>query len=166
MLDQFGAVALCVNVQRGRLERVLRAPAQFQILLEDYMSRFVENPTDFSAECMCKGGLCAIGRENFLFLDNGNELAAVGRLQTKCGHIVIIPDASSQDEALLYHTSCQRMTDVVSQIFRSHLQAPASLPQASPEMTLGTLYRRRITISYDRCRAKVEGFRFGGTPQG
>lgn len=121
------------------------------------MSRFIENPTDFSAECTCKAGLCAIARENFLFLDDGNELTAVGRLQTKCGHVVIIPDAS--DKAVLYHTSCQRMSDVVSQIFEDAIGAPASLPHApSAEMTLGALYRRRVAISYEHCRAKVEGF--------
>jgi hypothetical protein len=132
----------------------------FEILLEDYMSRFIGNPTDFSAECTCKGGLCAVARENFLFLDEGNELAAVGRLQSRCGHVVIIPDASGA--ALLYHTSCQRMSDVVGQIFEDAIAAPASLPHApSAEMTLGALYRRRVTMSYDTCRAKVEGFRFG-----
>jgi len=121
------------------------------------MSRFIENPTDFSAECSCKGGHCAIVPENFLFLDDGNELAAVGRLQSKCGHVVIIPDESG--EAVLYHTSCQRMSDVVSQIFEEHLGAPASLPHAaSAEMTLGALYRRRITIAYEHCRTRVEGF--------
>jgi hypothetical protein len=124
------------------------------------MSRFIGNPTDFSAECTCKGGLCAVARENFLFLDEGNELAAVGRLQSRCGHVVIIPDASGA--ALLYHTSCQRMSDVVGQIFEDAIAAPASLPHApSAEMTLGALYRRRVTMSYDTCRAKVEGFRFG-----
>lgn len=126
------------------------------------MSRFVENPTDFGAECMCQGGRCAIDRENFVFLDGGNELAAVGRLQTRCGHVVIIPDTSGEAQTLLYHTSCQRMSDVVSQIFRDALGAPASLPQASPEMTVGALYRRRVSISYDHCRATVEGFGFGG----
>lgn len=126
------------------------------------MSPFVENPADFSAECRCRGGRCMIARENFLFLDDGNELAAVGRLQTRCGHIVIIPDASARGRAVLYHTSCQRMTDVVSQIFRDALGAPATLPQAaSAEMTLGALYRRPLTLPYERCRAKVEGFAFG-----
>jgi hypothetical protein len=123
------------------------------------MSRFIENPTDFSAECTCKAGLCAVARENFLFLDEGNELAAVGQLQTRCGHVVIIPDSAGA--ALLYHTSCQRMSDVVSQIFEDAIGAPASLPHApSSEMTLGALYRRPIAISYDRCRSKVERFRF------
>jgi hypothetical protein len=129
------------------------------------MISFVENPKDFSAQCTCQGGRCAVDRENFLFLDDGNELAAVGRLQTKCGHVVIIPDSSGDAHALLYHTSCRRMSDVVSQIFRDALGAPASLPQASPEMTLGALYRRRVAISYDHCRAKVESFGFAGAPQ-
>lgn len=126
------------------------------------MSRFVENSTDFAAECACKGGRCAIVPENFLFLDDGNELAAVGRLHSKCGHVVIIPDAAEQGHAWLYHTSCQRMSDVVSQIFHEALEAPSSLPQVTPEMTLGALYRRRVTLAYDVCRAKVASFRFGG----
>lgn len=125
------------------------------------MSRFVENPAEFSAQCTCQGGRCAIARENFLFLGDGNELAAVGRLQSRCGHVVIIPDASSQTGALLYHTSCQRMTDVVTQIFEPYLGEAASLPQsASPEMTLGALYRRPVAMSFHRCREKVERFGF------
>lgn len=121
------------------------------------MSRFIENPTDFSAECACKAGLCAIARENFLFLDEGNELAAVEQLQARCGHVVIIPEASGA--ALLYHTSCQRMSDVVGQIFEDAIGAPASLPHApSSEMTLGALHRRRVTISYEQCRTKIERF--------
>lgn len=125
------------------------------------MSRFIDNPTDFSAECTCKGGRCVVARENFLFLDDGNELAAVGRLQTRCGHIVITPDASRKGHAMLYHTSCLRMTDVVTQIFSNHLGAPATLPHAaSPEMTMGALYRRSVAMPYDRCRAQVEDFAF------
>jgi hypothetical protein len=27
-------------------------------------------------------------------------------------------------------------------------------------MTIGELYRRRVTIAYAACRAKVDGFRF------
>lgn len=130
------------------------------------MSRFVENPTDFAADCVRQNGQCAVLRENFLFLDDGDEFAAVNQLQRKCGHVVIIPDASTEGRALLYHTSCQRMTDAVSQIFQGHLSAPASLPpHASSEMTMGELYRRRVAISYDHCRAKVEGFGLGGTPR-
>ncbi len=129
------------------------------------MSRFVENPTDFAADCVRQNGQCAVVRENFLFLEDGNESAAVNQLQRKCGHVVIIPDASAKGRALLYHTSCQRMTDAVSQIFQGHLSAPASLPHASSEMSMGELYRRRVAISYDHCRAKVEGFGFGDAPR-
>lgn len=120
------------------------------------MRRFVENPTDFAAECVRQKGRCAVSRENFLFLDDGNELAAVDQLQKKCGHVVIIPDAAGR--AWLYHTSCQRMTDVLSQIFENALGAPARLPQATPEMTLGELQRRSLAVPYDRCRAKVAAF--------
>jgi hypothetical protein len=35
---------------------------------------------------------------------------------------VIIPDMSCEGQALLYHTSCQRMTDVVTQIFQNCLE--------------------------------------------
>ena len=126
------------------------------------MTKFLENPTDFAADCLRQNGQCEVIRENFLFLDDGNELAAIGWLQRKCGHVVIIPDTSSKGQAWLYHTSCQRMNDAVSQIFRDHLGAPASLPHATMELTIGTLYRRRVTISYDHCRVRVDGFGLGG----
>jgi hypothetical protein len=134
--------------------------ARRKILTEDYMTRFIENSTDFAAECACQGGRCTIDRTNFLFVDDGSELTAVSKLQAKCGHVVIIPDASGAQQALLYHTSCRRMSDVVSQIFLGDLGAPSSLPQASSEMSLGALYRRRVAMPYDRCRAKVDGFGF------
>ena len=124
------------------------------------MKQFVQNPIHFAADCVQKDGRCSVVRKNFLFLDDGKELAAVDYLQKKCGHVVIIPDASYEGRALLYHTSCQRMTDVVNQIFPDCLEAPVSLPQAPSEMTVGELHRRSITISYDDCRARVEGFGF------
>jgi hypothetical protein len=130
------------------------------------MSKFVENPIDFAADCGREHGQCGVARENFHFLDNGNELAAVGKLQRQCGHVVIIPDTSGKGHAVLYHTSCQRMTDVVTRIFQDKLGPPASLPQSFPEMTVGELYRRSLAIPYDRCRVKVEGFGFGGPSQG
>ena len=129
------------------------------------MSQFVENPTDFSPECRLQDGRCAVVRENFLFLDDGTELAAVDRLQWKCGYVVIIPDTSYKGTALLYHTSCQRMTDVVRLIFQDCLEAPVGLPQYASEMTLGELHRRCVTISYDDCRARVDDFGFQGAPQ-
>jgi hypothetical protein len=124
------------------------------------MSAFLRNPTHFAADCARHDGQCEIFRESILFLDDANELAAVSQLQTKCGFVVIIPDASRQERALLYHTSCQRMTDVVKQIFEHHLEEPASVSRAASEMTLGELYRRCVTISYDHCRAKVASFNF------
>ena len=99
-------------------------------------------------------------RENILFLDEENELAAVERLQMKCGYVVITPDMSRKGKALLYHSSCQRMTDVVTRIFEDCLEAPASFAQPISELTLGELYRRSVTISYDDCRVKVDDFRF------
>ncbi|KPK17463.1 MAG: hypothetical protein AMJ67_13415 [Betaproteobacteria bacterium SG8_41] len=126
------------------------------------MSKFVENPTHFAADCVRQNGQCTVVRENFLFLDDGNEFAAVHQLQRRCGHVVIIPDTSGKGQAWLYHTSCQRMTDVVSQIFQDHLGAPASLRHAASEMMVGELYRRQVSISYDHCRARVEGFGFQG----
>ena len=70
------------------------------------MDRFAQNPSDFSAECGRQQGPCAVVRENVLFLDDGNELAAVDRLEMKCGYVVIVPDRSAANGALLYHTSC------------------------------------------------------------
>jgi hypothetical protein len=134
-------------------------------LFDDQMSQFVKNPTSFSVECKRQDGLCMVVRENFLFLDDGNELAAVGHLQWKCGYVVITPDISYKGKALLYHTGCQRMTDVVKQIFQDCLEAPVSLPQRPSEMTLGELHRRCVTISYDDCRVRVEGFGFQDAPQ-
>jgi hypothetical protein len=129
------------------------------------MSQFVENPTTFSAECRRQNGQCKVVRENILFLDDGKELAAADHLQSNCWCVVIIPDRSYKGTALLYHTSCQRMTDVVKQIFRDCLEAPVSLPQRPSEMTLGELHRRCVTISYDDCRARVEGFDFQGASE-
>lgn len=124
------------------------------------MGRFVTNPTGFSADCARENGQCAVVRDNFFFLDDGEEPAAVAYLQERCGYVVIIPDVANADHALLYHTSCQRMTDVVSQIFRDSLEAPAKLPQHFSEMTVGELHRRRVTIPYDDCKLRVEGFSF------
>ena len=129
------------------------------------MSRFVENSTDFAAECMRKNGHCMIARENFVFLDDEKGLATVDQLQWKCGYVVITPDTSHKGKATLYHTSCQRMTDVVRQIFQDCLEAPASVPQRASETTLGEVHRRCITLSYDDCRERVDGFGFeGGSP--
>ena len=129
------------------------------------MSQFVENPTDFAADCLRQDGRCTVVRENILFLDDGNELAAVDHLRWKCECVAIIPDMSSKGQALLYHTSCQRMTDVVKQIFQDYLDAPVSLPQSASEMMVGELHRRCVTISYDDCRARVEDFDFQSASQ-
>jgi hypothetical protein len=124
------------------------------------MKQFVQNSVHFAADCVQKNGRCSVVRKNFLFLDDGKELAAVDYLFKKCGHVVIIPDASYEGHALLYHTSCLRMTDVVNQIFPDCLEASVSLPQAQSEMTVGELHRRRVTISYADCKERVEGFGF------
>lgn len=129
------------------------------------MNQFVQNPIHFAADCACQNGRCPVERKNFLFLDGGKELSAVDHLQTKCGHVVITPDMSDEGRALLYHTSCARMTDVVNRIFQNCLEAPVSLPQSASEMTIGELHRRCVTISYDDCRVRVEGFGFQGAPQ-
>jgi len=130
------------------------------------VSQFVENSVHFAADCAQQKGQCRVVRENILFLDDGKELAAVDRLQRKCGHVVIIPDASpGKGKALLYHTSCERMTDVVRQIFRDCLESAVSLPQSNPEMTIGELHRQRVTISYDDCKARVKEFRFQDASQ-
>ncbi len=125
------------------------------------MTRFVENPTDFAVDCVRQDGRCAVVRENFLFIDHGNELLAVDQLLRKCGHVVIIPDGS---QALLYHTSCQRMSDAVSQIFQGCLGAPTGLPHTSQEMTVGEFFCRTVAMPYDRCRATVESFGSWDTP--
>lgn len=125
------------------------------------MNQFVKNPTDFSEVCRLHDGQCEVVRENILFLDDGEELAAVDNLQRKCGSVVIIPD-KPKGTALLYHTSCQRMTDAVKQIFQDCLEAPVSLPQHASEMSLGELQRRAVAIPYDDCRARVEAFGFQG----
>ena len=124
------------------------------------MGRFVENPVQFAADCACREGRCVIDRDNFLFLDDGDDLAAVDRLQSRCGNVVIAPDPSDRRRALVYHTSCDRMSDVVGQIFLGHLGTPESLPQADPEMSIGALYRRGVAIAYDDCRARVARFPF------
>jgi hypothetical protein len=124
------------------------------------MSQFMKNSVHFAADCVRQGGQCMILRDNFLFLDDGKELAAVDFLQVKCGHVVIIPDHTSNGNALLYLTSCQRMAHVVGQLFADCLEPPVSLPQASPEMTVGELHRRRVTIPYPECRVRVDGFDF------
>lgn len=129
------------------------------------MSQFVENPDDFSAECRLQNGRCMVVRENILFLDDGKELDAIDRLQWKCGYVVIIPDTSHKERSLLYHTSCQRMTDVVQQIFPDCLEAPVGMPQHASEMSLGELRRRCVNISYDDCRARVDGFGFQDASQ-
>ena len=124
------------------------------------MTKFVENPVHFGAECERQNGKCAVVRENILFLDNSEEHVAINFLQKKCGHVVIMPDNSDNSHALLYHTSCERMTDVVSRIFQDQLGTPARLPQSASDMTVGELHRRSVSISYADCRQKVQGFRF------
>jgi hypothetical protein len=123
------------------------------------MPRFLENPSDFAAECARQKGRCAVLRENFLFLEDGSELAAVEALQRECERVVIIPDPSSEARAWLYHTSCRRMTDAVGQIFAADLGAPAPLPHAAPETTLGELHRRSLALSCTLCRARLDAFR-------
>jgi hypothetical protein len=124
------------------------------------MTSFVKNPVDFAADCARENGQCVVARENFVFLKDGNEPAAIKELQMKCGRVVFVPDKARKGSTLLYHTSCQRMTDVVTRIFKDALGAPASLPLGATEMTVGELYRRPVAISYEGCRSKVENFAF------
>jgi hypothetical protein len=123
------------------------------------MGRFVENPVHFAADCVRQGGQCMVARKNFVFVDDGQELDAVDQLQRTCGQVVLIPDRS-RGNASLYHTSCQRMADVVRQIFADCLEAPVSVPQSYSEMTVGELHRRSVVMPYDECRAKVDRFDF------
>jgi hypothetical protein len=129
------------------------------------MTQFVQNSTDFSAKCSHHNGLCKVARENILFLDDGKEPAAIDRLQSECGYIVIIPDVSHKEQAHLYHTSCLRMTDVAQQIFRDCLEAPVGLPVSDLEMTLGEVHRQGVSISYNECKTRVENFVFHEDPQ-
>lgn len=124
------------------------------------MRMYLKNSLDFSADCAHTQGQCVVARENILFLDDGKEHIAIELLQEKCGIVVITPDASNQGQAWLYHTSCDRMTDVVTQIFQDHLQAPTSIHQSDSEMMVGELHRCRIDIAYSDCRARVDGFSF------
>ena len=71
------------------------------------MTQFVTNPTDFSAECAREEGQCLVTREKVMFLDDGEEADAVALVQMQCGNVVITPDLSDGEHALLYHTSCQ-----------------------------------------------------------
>jgi hypothetical protein len=122
------------------------------------MGQFVANQTDFSVACAQCAGHCTIARENVRFMDQ--EQCAVSDLQMKCGHIVIVPDPSNKGGAFLYRTSCRRMADLVDQMFRPHLEAPKSLRQHCPEMTLGDLQCQRVDVSVEDCRAIVERFAF------
>lgn len=124
------------------------------------MSDFVDSYTDFSVECHRHQGHCSVSRENILFLEQGNQLAAVDQLHSKCGYVVIIPSGSSGDEALLYHTSCRRMTDVIDQIFTDCLQEPERFSQGGSEQSIGEILRHRLTIPYDDCRSRVDQFVF------
>jgi hypothetical protein len=124
------------------------------------MTCFIDNPVHFSADCMRHDGRCAVGRENFLFMEDGQEISAIDRLQNKCGYVAVIPDASGARGAWLYHTSCPRMTDAVEQIFSGCLTASQSVPQSTSEMTVGEIRRRGITMSYADCIARVDRFRF------
>lgn len=122
------------------------------------MTRFVENPVDFAADCVRQDGKCAVVRENFLFIDNGNELLAVDKLLRKCGHVVIIPDGTGESQSILYHTSCQRMSDALNQIFPNALGNPTGLPHASQEMSVGEFFCRKVAMPYERCRKTVDSF--------
>lgn len=124
------------------------------------MSVFVRNSTDFAADCARTNGECIVARDGIVLLDDGQEYSAIDHLQRKCGSVVIIPHGSDQTQAWLYHTSCKRMADVVGQIFQDHLHAPSSVAQPDAEMMVGELHRRRIGISYDDCKARVDGFSF------
>jgi hypothetical protein len=128
------------------------------------MGRFVENPVHFAADCVRQAGQCMVVRDNFVFVDDGKELDAVDHLQRTCGHVVLIPDQANHGNAVLYHASCQRMNDVIHQLFSDCLEAPVSLPQSFSEMTVGELHRRGVVMSYDDCRARVDRFDFDSAP--
>ena len=129
------------------------------------MTKYLENPIHFSADCVQEEGRCTITRENVFFLDDGDEVAAVDRLEMRCGRIVVIPDASNRGRAFLYHTSCDRMTDAVNQMLPGCLGAPVDFPQPASELTVGGLYRRQVNVPYGECRTLVERFDFRDSPE-
>jgi hypothetical protein len=149
-----------VNAVRGRSVSFATSHPKPANAQEDRMPRFADNPVHFAADCSRHGGRCAIGRENFLFLDDGQEIAAIDQLQNKCGYVVFVPDPSDRRRAWLYHTSCPRMSDVVEQIFSGCLTASESVPQRTSEMSVGETLRRRLTLSYTDCLARVNRFAF------
>ena len=124
------------------------------------MHLYLQNSIDFSAECASTNGQCEIGRDNILFLNDGREDVAVHHLQIRCGNVVIVPDSSNNRHSWMFHTSCQRMTDAVTQIFEGDLQPPASVARPISELTVGEVQRQGINLSVDECRAKVDSFSF------
>jgi hypothetical protein len=78
----------------------------------------------------------------------------------ECGKVLLIPDAVNKGQTLLYHTSCDRITDVVKQIFQNALEELVCISQLNAEQTLGELYRRRVAMHLDDCKAKIEAFSF------
>lgn len=128
------------------------------------MRQFAANPVHFAVDCALEGGQCRVESENVLFLDDGREHSALAHLQAKCGRVVIIPDAADEERALLYHTSCRRMADVVGQIFDGCLLPAARLPQRHSEVTIGELHRRSVARSYEECKRSVAGFGFWLAP--
>lgn len=124
------------------------------------MSNFVQNSIQFSADCFQNNGLCVITPESFLFLDDAKEDAAIAQLHMECGKVVLIPDALNKGQTFLYHTSCDRITDVVNQIFQDALEELVHISQLDAEQTLGELCRRRVAMQYGECKAKVDGFSF------
>jgi hypothetical protein len=124
------------------------------------MPRFADNPVHFSADCTRHEGRCAVGRRNFLFLADGQEISAIDQLQNRCGYVVLVPDPADRRRTWLYHTSCPRMADVVEQVFSGCLTASQSVPQRGSEMTVGEIHRRGVTLSCADCTARVDRFMF------
>ncbi len=124
------------------------------------MGNFVQNSSQFSADCVKDNGLCLITPAHFLFLGDSREDEAIAELQRECGNIVLIPDATNQERTLLYHMSCERITDVVQQIFQDALEAPVTVSHLDAEMTLGELCRRPVVLPYEECRQKVDAYSF------
>ncbi len=124
------------------------------------MSTFVQNPTHYSADCLIDNGFCTVNLENFLFLDDGKESAAIDQLEKKCGKVVLIPDVLNGENAFLYHTGCERMSDVVSQIFHDSLHSKSSVARLDLEMTIGEIYRQSVAMPYSDCKQKIKSFSF------
>lgn len=110
------------------------------------MNQFVDTLVEFDADCVRQNDRCEVGRDNFIFLDDGLG-ACGGRLPAEearaCGgnsrrHSRRKGAALSHE--LPAHGRC------VNKIFLDIPAAAASVPQAAPEMRLGRLQHHAVRL--------------------